>query len=323
MVTESLVTVLENRYVPGFGRDDAGPAYKLPLSKALPRTYSTDAHFTQCVSPVAHRLTAEAIGKVEIKMEVIAFDFDAPTHGTDEPVSEQWREDLHEKVLLLFEEHGQGFAHDTKNGARALFTMAPTFIATAEDAAQWKREYSVLCAYLNRRYGLHADPACDDWSRLFRLPHATREPGGKPEQRATIGDPSNVARLWIDKPTRADVARAKLAKPQVWSRRRERDTFAFTGGGAGVLFYALQARGHIVRELKHGHQVVCPNDAVHSCGKSGDSSCMLYPPSPGDAIGWLHCLHASCSGRTAKEWLALFSESELEAARRAAGVRVA
>ena len=57
------------------------------------------------------------------------------------------------------------------------------------DKEAWRERYRRELLYLARRFGIEGDPACADWTRLYRLPHTTRDEGGKPEDLPTEGDP--------------------------------------------------------------------------------------------------------------------------------------
>ena len=92
--------------------------------------------------------------------------------------------------------------------------------------------------------------------------------------------------------------------------------------GSGVLFQAFQARGWIDTELSPGKwNVICPWAAEHTKGEDFDTSVVLFAPRPGEELGWWHCSHAHCEGRTMTDVLALFSEQELRQARTARGFR--
>jgi hypothetical protein len=92
--------------------------------------------------------------------------------------------------------------------------------------------------------------------------------------------------------------------------------------GNGLLFYALRARGHLGNEIEPGkYAVTCPNESRHSHRTGADSSTVLWLSGCRlPAIGSIWCSHAHCVGFTLKDWLRLFSRSELDAARRAAGL---
>src|SRR5262249_44661739 len=72
---------------------------------------------------------------------------------------------------------------------RIVFGLATPFVLrTPNDAAAWKLMYQRWCCYLAREFTIVADPSCADWSRLYRLPHATRDEGGQPEQLEAFGN---------------------------------------------------------------------------------------------------------------------------------------
>ena len=92
--------------------------------------------------------------------------------------------------------------------------------------------------------------------------------------------------------------------------------------GSGVIFRAFQARGWIDKELSPGKwNVICPWASEHTKGEDFDTSVVLFAPRPGEDLGWWHCSHAHCEGRTIHEVLALFSEQELRQARMVRGFR--
>ena len=50
--------------------------------------------------------------------------------------------------------------------------------------------------------------------------------------------------------------------------------------------------------------VVCPWAHEHSSGTNHDSSTVLFPPTEGKTLGWFHCSHSHCEGRTPRDVLA-------------------
>jgi hypothetical protein len=91
---------------------------------------------------------------------------------------------------------------------------------------------------------------------------------------------------------------------------------------SGVLFHAFQARGWIEKELSPGKwSVTCPWAAEHTKGTPGDSSTVLFAPRLGETLGWFHCSHMHCEGRTFEDVLARFSADERLQARLAGGLR--
>jgi hypothetical protein len=317
------ITVIRDRRVPGWPKYEHGErAYVLPLGAALMREYSTDAHFTQYVTPIRRRLNGDALEQLEgVELGVIVFDIDCPAvHGTSEPAPQEWRDDLRSKLEALAQVHADPFVYFTRGGARVVFAQStPTVLRARDDAQKWRREYAITLAYFERRFGLVFDAACADWTRLFRLPRVVRE-GGRREQWPILGDETRIGALLIDA-TAEDIALAR-SRSKAFDKARVRDLApSSTSDGYGLLFHALNARGDIGREHGSGAFLVrCPNEAQHSCGVTGDGSTVLYLPASSEEIGAIHCLHGHCANNRVRDWLRLFSDAELEQARRRAGI---
>ena len=294
--------------------------YQAPVGKAMERPYTSDAHFVQYTSPHRRRLCRAALKAGAVAtINVIVFDLDCPdVHGSSEPAPEAWRDDVHAKMLELVECHHGPFFYHTRGGCRVVYRQpVPVTIANERDESQWSLDYVTTAAYLARRFGLIVDAACIDWTRLFRLPRATRD-NGKPEVYPMYGDPYNIGAL-VFTPDAADTeAAAKAYKP--------RTTYvapaggAYMGDGKGVLYHALRARGDVLRDHPRGHIIRCPRERHHSSGRTGDGSTILQPPSGTQALGGIHCLHSHCTGLDARTWRAEFTREELDAANDAAGI---
>jgi len=332
-MTVPMVTVFQQQRVMGWPDSDGRTpremdrGYVVPLATALTRSFTTDAHFVQYRSPLARRMNGESLGRgVAMRSDVIVFDIDCEdTHGTSEEVPATWRHANRERVLALRAAHPGLAYYETRGGSRIVYLQPlPTEISTPDDAATWKQDYAVMVAYLGRVFGIDADYACADWTRFFRCPRATRKPGGKPEDRAIAGDPHNVQPLWVE-PTADDLATARARLKNAFDPPKVVLPAASTGttcDGYGVLFHALRARGDVFREYKRGTYLIrCPNEAQHSSGKTGDTSTMLYLPSPGQVMGHIKCLHGHCVGLGFREWMRMFSDYEIKEAREAAGLK--
>jgi hypothetical protein len=332
-MSEPLVTVMREQKIAGWpdeeGRTarDVDRAYVLPLSKALTRQYTTDAHFAQYCTPNGRRLRmAAAETTISVQMPIIVLDVDCKeTHGTSEPTPTSWRADTRQKMLALRSAHPSLFFYETKGGLRVIYRQpVPFLIECAADALEWKRDYAITCAYLKRVFDIEADVACADWTRLFRLPHATRKPGSPPESWPTAGDPARIEALWFE-PEDEDRELAKTLLPRAFEEPRQEQSFTpYTGGdGYGVLYHLLRNRGHIVRPFGRGGYVIrCPNHEQHSSGRIGDRSTVLYLPQHGQTLGKLHCLHGHCQHQSPSDWLRMFADHEITAAREAAGLPV-
>lgn len=188
--------VLPHARVHGWPKHSDAPHGQCPeLGDALAREYATDAHHTAYApDPIApRRLTKEVLGVAPVAMQLVVFDVDdEAAHREHRPASDAWREVEAPKVAALLEAHPGAVVFDTRGGYRVVALLeAPVAIATADDIPRWSRFYLLQLGYLSRRFGIIADPACKDWQRLYRLPHATRDGGPSPERRRVLGDLRN------------------------------------------------------------------------------------------------------------------------------------
>jgi hypothetical protein len=223
--------------------------------------------------------------------------------------------------VQLAGDHPSPYYYETRGGARIVHTQAePSILRSRADALEWAQCYAIACAYLRRRYGIEADPSCADWTRLFRLPRATRDRAPRPENYPTLGTPGvEIGELYI-RATREDM-RAARESSKAFQERRGLDLTHVPSDGMGLLYHLLRARDAVGRRHGEGWLIRCPNAAQHTAGRDWDSSTVLYPPSRDHEIGAIHCMHQHCCDLTIKDWLAMFSEAELDAARDAAGIR--
>lgn len=320
----TLVTVLSTKFARAWPRHEIGGAVEVKeLSDALETTYATDAHFAMYATPNGRRLSREALDRgVTVEIHCIVFDADCEaTHGTPEPAPRDWRKAQRDLVIALAADHPNPYMYETRGGYRIVYQQAePTILRSQADAQRWAQDYALAVAHLARLYGIVADPACQDWQRVFRLPHATREPGGRPENWPTWGMPDWPIGTLLLTATRKDMQEAsRLTK--AFGRRRIETVMPCTSDGAGLLYHLLRARGDIIRPHVDGAFVVrCPRECDHTVGRTGDGSTVLYPPAATEELGAIHCFHAHCTRLTARDWLACFSDSERDAARRHAGV---
>jgi hypothetical protein len=314
---DHVVTVFKDKYARGWPRHaDGQRGYLLPLGAALDRSYTSDAHFVAYRTPNGRRLVREALDQgVSVALTCIPFDLDCPeTHGTSEPPPIGWRQAVRDAVRRLATEHPDPYYYETRGGARIVYRQTePTIIKTQADAREWSQVYAVAVAYLERRFGLHADPSCCDWQRHYRLPRATRDVGGQPENHPVWGDVNKIGTLVINA-TPSDVIRAKRTVRRVFRPLRE-----FAGNGDGLLFHALKLRGDIVGTSARGGWIcLCPNRAEHTANTDGTDSTVVYPAS--SDVGAINCKHGHCDGFLVTDWLRFFTDAELDAARTAAGI---
>jgi hypothetical protein len=306
---------------------EGGAARAMPLSVALTHTYATDAHVVQYAPPRGRRLSTGALEREDggAVIGAILFDVDhAPQHaaggsGADMDTEEWWTCECGKAAPL------ETFAYRTRGGYRlAFFLGAPFAVTTPADAEQWTRFYLSSVAYLRRVHGITADPVAD-WTRLFRLPHATRDEGGVPEDLPAVGDPFALG-VWMPRITAEDIAAAATLRRRKVERRPDIERAPSNYMGRGVLFHAFLVRGWIgaCLDAAEGRFAVrCPREAEHSKRSAGiDTSTVLWLPAGGDEVGWLYCAHTG-SGHDrwgVRDVIGMFSPWELEQARRMAGV---
>jgi hypothetical protein len=319
--------------------DLAKPVPYVPLSVGLSRCFPHDAH-TAAYSASAYprrlssgALLPEAKGCLPsgVSMMLAIFDMDCgvshrATGGRgDVPAPDAWWRVERGKLEALVHEHPGLFAYRTRHGYRTVGRLPkPFLLQTLEDAIAWSLQYVTWCAYLRRCFDIHADPSCKDWTRLYRLPHATRDPGGRPEERENFGDPQHIG-FWQCKPTAEDRARGETLSKRKSPRVPQPGSLGAPslryGTGEGILFHAFAARGWIGREIEHGKWAVrCPWETAHTKGERFDTSTVLFAPGEGAVCGTFHCSHAHCQTRNRREVLGLFSRAELDHAREAAEI---
>lgn len=173
------------------GHPSGRPAIYTPLSTALTTRYRTDAHFAcYSVPHIERRLaTPEVFAQLPdgVTMCLFVVDVDGAEHkGTD-----AWWAGERAKIDRLLVDHPGAFVYRTRGGYRLIYVLAtPEVLRSVADADLWALRYQAWIDYLADRYAIVGDPACDDWTRLFRLPHTTRD--GVMQELATIGSPGAV-----------------------------------------------------------------------------------------------------------------------------------
>jgi hypothetical protein len=95
------------------------------------------------------------------------------------------------------------------------------------------------------------------------------------------------------------------------------------GGPSGpvessFLFAVFQAAGMVGKRIDATRvAVTCPWAQTHTTGAAGDTSTILFAPSEGRTLGWLHCSHSHCEGRGVEDVLAAMPADAVAAAKRA------
>jgi hypothetical protein len=297
-----VISVMRNRYVRALPR--AGErVYPLSVGYAMRRSYRTDAHFVAYASATGRRLSRESLSMGAVAtIGIIAVDIDCPeVHGSSEPAPPKWRAATLDIVRAIAADHGYPYYYATRGGARIIYRLpAPSWISCPSDESQWSMDYLVTLAYLRRRYGLIGDVACSDWTRLYRLPRATR--GEAPECHDTRGNPDRIADLLIT-PTASDVVEATAIHRPSRAPRDSAPAIDCPRTDGCRIYSALRSHGAILGRHGHAWIIRCPRDEAHSTGRHGDGSTLLYPPPVDSTDGRIYCLHASCRAVRWPEWM--------------------
>lgn len=202
---------------------DARPVAYHTLTTVLTTPYPYDAHMAAYSAPTwPYRLSSgaldpEARGRLPdgVAMVLAAFDIDCPsshraTGGSGEAAaSEAWWQAELRKVEALAQTHPPPYAYRSRGGYRLIYRLPePYLLRDPTERKVWSACYLAWCAYLAWGVDIHADPSCQDWTRLYRLPHATREEGGRPEEWPTLGDPRRIG-VWAPEIMPEDMAMAQ------------------------------------------------------------------------------------------------------------------
>src|SRR5688572_30743770 len=163
-----------------------------PLPDLLTRAWTTDAHTTgYSVEALPYRLSQHAV-TLETGVSMVLFIADADCalshavsggHGEMPAPDDWWVQEL-EKLEYLRAEFPGAYIYRTRGGYRIVYRLETAHLLQSEaDAEAWKADYLSWVAALRVRFHIYADPSCADWQRLYRVPHATRTRGGRPEAR--------------------------------------------------------------------------------------------------------------------------------------------
>lgn len=298
----------------GFPRQGAIQYEKRKIDDVLLYPHLTDAHFTQyevIPSIGAYRYNGaifahekfQAIKDEGLHMAIIVFEADFPTSERSEPgtLDQRW-EDEQPKIADLLLYHPGALVWRTRKGYRVCW-LTDRRLTSDNEATLWREDYLASISYFARRYDIHFDPACGDWTRLQRVPWGTRDDDDGPVRRELYGSLSGM----FDSgkvPTPEDIKSSRKLFGKV---RRESKLAGGQKSSAcdasvgvaisvpGVWERILKSRGILGRSLSGGKYVAkCPNEAKHTAGKGGDDSTVLFPPRAGEIYGYPTCSHSHC-----------------------------
>lgn len=194
----SPIPLFPHRALRAWPNPGAAPVLYLSVELVLTERFSTDAHFGAYSLPdYPYRLRRDAYahtgGQYPV-MTLVVFDIDCKSaHETARIASDDWFAREMEKVQRLLTQHPGAFIYRTRGGYRLIYRALDGIRIDGEEAEYgWRLSYIRSGTYLAERFNIVIDPTCKSWAWTFRAPHATREPGGPPEDRETFGDPSDM-----------------------------------------------------------------------------------------------------------------------------------
>lgn len=298
-----------------------GRAYRVPLSVALERRWTADAHAMAYAHPSGRRLRAPALQTTEVRLTSFWLDVDCPdVHGSKRPAPTEWLERQRQRFAEHARRTGSAPAvYATRGGVRAVYSMTadPFTVRNDRDAKEWRRLYSTAVCWLERVSGIRADIACGDWQRLYRLPNVVRDG----ESRAPAFIDLVAPGQWVMDVEPCDIEAARQRAPRAFGVAKVRDVTPCASSGFGLFYHLLQLDGAILHPRGNGCYVVrCPNEREHTSGVSGDGSTLLYLPHAGSEVGCIACLHSHCQSKRGADWLRHWSHDERDRARDVGGI---
>ena len=100
--------------------------------------------------------------------------------------------------------------------------------------------------------------------------------------------------------------------------RREAPSGTVLDGFMGAAFHAA---GWLYKQIDPGRSAAhCPWEDEHTSGHRGDTSTVVFAPSPGKRGGWWHCSHEHCRGRSQSDVIAMIPDQARAAARAKLGI---
>lgn len=192
------------------------------LANALNQRFASDAHLQPIVplidlqSRPAMRWSKAGIGRPELgggyAIVALFSDVDDPVaHQTGTDARLEWRKETFGKLGAWQSAHG-GCFYMTRGGFRVVHVLPGYLVTTPDAERQWKEQHAGICAYIAATFGVQIDAACNDVTRLYRLPKVTRD--SAPE----LGSLCYQGQIVSELPAGADLAwrgamPAPVAKP--------------------------------------------------------------------------------------------------------------
>jgi DNA-binding transcriptional regulator YiaG len=198
---------------------------------ALTNRFKTDAHTVAYVYRcLPKRINEEGRASLDPYSQPVMTWFIIDVDGKEDGqkrASAEWRAGEEKKIARLLEVHPGAFRYDTRGGYRLIYRLAyPRRPKGPNGEPTWSRFYSTCLAYLNEAFGIKADDACKDWTRLYRLPFVMRD--GELQLPLTTGDPTNIGYWTFDPDVSVAAPKQPTLKrpPSVSSKRKPVGNFA-------------------------------------------------------------------------------------------------
>ena len=282
------VPVFATKFVKGWPEHPEGErADYMTIAQAMTKRFSSDAHFTAYSVPsVARRLATDAVfAELEsAPLVLLVIDVDA-----GKSVTPEWWGGEREKIDCLLGDQPDGFVYRTRGGYRIVYSLVtPVHLACTADAERWKAQYTAWLDHIESLYGIVADRACKDWTRLYRLPFVIRE--GERQELETIGDPNAIG-TWS----------VVVVVPEPEPRRAKSSSGTYTpkpGDFDIDSFMSAHYPGVPSRNVSDGRRwdVECPWVHEHS-SNSGKRETMVFANAVHDDRPGFKCQHEHCSNR--------------------------
>lgn len=192
-----LLPTFRNKYVVAWPHEDERQPPRISTmstSALFERVHHSDVHFAAYHSSVPCRIKNEAAGKTNWFMVAFVVDVDLPEtiktrikraeqHKIEDPhIKDEisaWFELEKPKIQRVLETTPVGVAYRSKSGGYRLiwWYRNPLQIASSHDLELWAEFYIRQTIALFLRFGIVADPNCNDAAHIFRAPRVRLDNG--------------------------------------------------------------------------------------------------------------------------------------------------